>query len=529
MDSNVGTTQSLYSTYEDSALLAKLETYAVWTIPSVFPKDTSKAGNYGNATIEHDYQSKGSELVNNLASKLTQSLFPVGQSFFRINPTDSVQGEVSKQGYDNLIALESEANRRLMLNASYAQLTYAVKLLIITGNALLVRKDDKVSVYSLRNYTTKRNAFGDVQDIVLREKVNKKDLSADLVKTLTSKANIDITNRADTDYYVLYTRCELQLKYNKDKHLIKSWKVTQEINGYDVGTLETHPYELCPYIPAVWSIINGDDYGRGYVEDYTGDFAKLSDVSQALSEYILESLKIVHLVDPSSATDAESLFNSRSGDAIQGQPNSITPYESGDSAKAQIVSSDLQLVEQRLERAFMYTANSRDAERVTAYEIQMNAQAAEAVLGGVYSQLSQTLHLPLAHLLLNEVVPAVINEVTNGKLKLDIITGLQALSRSASNQALVLASQQIATVVQVFSKLGKQYDINAIAEQILLSNGVDTKSILKSPEQLQKEQAQEQQANAQAQAQQLQQLQLANGNQLQQQQAIDQAQGLPTQ
>ena len=83
--------------------------------------------------------------------------------------------------------------------------------------------------------------------------------------------------------------------------------------------------------------------------------------------------------------------------------------------------------------------------------------------------------------------------------------------------------------MQVFSKLGKQYDINAIAEQILLSNGVDTKSILKSPEQLQKEQAQEQQANAQAQAQQLQQLQLANGNQLQQQQAIDQAQGLPTQ
>lgn len=142
----------------------------------------------------------------------------------------------------------------------------------------------------------------------------------------------------------------------------------------------------------------------------------------------------------------------------------------------------------------------------------------------MYSQLSQTLHLPLAHLLLNEVVPDVITEVVKGTLKLDIITGLQALSRSASNQALVLAAQQIATVVQVFSQLGKQYDVNAIAEQILLSNGVDTKSILKSPEQLKQEQAQEQQANQQAQAQ-----QIAQGTQLQQQQAINSAQGLPTQ
>lgn len=354
MTSNVGTTQSLYTTYEDSALLSKLEMYAIWTIPSVFPRDNNKGYSNGNTIIEHDYQSKGSELVNSLSSKLTQSLFPVSQAFFRINPTDKVQGEISKAGYDNLIALETEANNRLMLNASYAQLTYAIKLLIITGNALIVRKDDKVSVYSLRNYTTKRNAFGEVQDIVLREKINRKDLSDDIIKALR-RANVSVENQTDEVQYTLYTRCEMQVKTIDGKD-IKSWKVTQEVNGYDVGTNETYPKDLCPYIPAVWSIVNGDDYGRGYVEEYTGDFAKLSDVSQAMGEYTLEILKIINLVDPSSGTDMDSLANAQSGDYVQGTATSVTPYEGGSSVKLQVVSQDLQLVEQRLERAFMYTA-----------------------------------------------------------------------------------------------------------------------------------------------------------------------------
>lgn len=523
MSDNLRTLQSLYSVYEDSSLLLKLEQYAVWTIPSVFPKDNTKGYQNGNSILEHDYQSKGSELVNSLSSKLTQSLFPINQSFFRLNPSEALESQVTQAGYDNLIALETAANNRLMLNASYAQLTYAVKLLIITGNALLVRKDDRVSVYSLRNYVTKRNAFGEVQDIILREKINRKDLTPDIEQALRS-ANKDIDNRSDVnDYYTLYTRCELVTKETTDKTVVRSWDITQEVDGFPVSTKETYSYELCPYIPAVWSIINGDDYGRGYVEDYTGDFAKLSDISLNLNDYIIETLKITHLVNPTSTTDIDSLAESRSGDYIQGEQGAVTPYEGGDAQKVQIVSSELQLVEQRLERAFMYTANSRDAERVTAYEIQVNAQQAEATLGGVYSQLSQTLHIPLAYLLLYEVVKPVIAEVQRGNIKLGIVTGLQALSRSASNQALVLAAQQAATIVQVFSQLGKQYDIDKIVEQILQSNGIDVKSILKTPEQLQQEAQAQAQQNAEAQAQQAAQIQ-GSSNQLQQQQAINLAQ-----
>ena len=58
----------------------------------------------------------------------------------------------------------------------------------------------------------------------------------------------------------------------------------------------------------------------------------------------------------------------------------------------------------RLGAAFLLnTAVTRDAERVTAQEIRMQAQELESSLGGVYSRLANELQLPLAKRLLQEI------------------------------------------------------------------------------------------------------------------------------
>jgi hypothetical protein len=51
----------------------------------------------------------------------------------------------------------------------------------------------------------------------------------------------------------------------------------------------------------------------------------------------------------------------------------------------------------RLAKAFMYQANTRDAERVTAYELQRDAQEAENTLGGAYSMLSTATRFACAY------------------------------------------------------------------------------------------------------------------------------------
>ena len=152
----------------------------------------------------------------------------------------------------------------------------------------------------------------------------------------------------------------------------------------------------------------------------------------------------------------------------------------------------------------------------------MNAEEAEQVLGGVYSQLSQNMHLPLAYILLNEVDPSIISAFDLNNIELNILTGLVALSRSSENQALMIAANQIAQAVPVFSQISKKYDIDKLVDGILLSNGIDPASIQKTVEQLQQEAAQEEQA-AMAQQQAI----MQQGNQLQNTEAVLAAQGQP--
>lgn len=506
---------ALYKRLEDSQLLERLECYSLWTIPSVFPSATNIKEN-GNALIEHDYQSTGALLVNRLATKLARTLFPVGTSFFRIDITDEAKEKIRaqlNQSADELsfVRLEKEACDRLFLNASYAQLIQLLVLLIITGECLMVRMDDKIQIKSLRNYVLERNHTGDVQRIILKECKRYYELSPEL-QALVGEQKDDA--RLD-----LYTQV---LKDVDAKTGIVRWEVTQEIQGKPLTGKRVYRDKLCPYIPVTWSYMNGDSYGRGYVEQYAGDFAKMSELSEALTRYELEALRVIHVYNPAGQFDIDSAEHANTGDWVMGQKDSVQPYEFGEYQKIQTIRNDLNELKQSLSVAFMYAGNVREGERVTAYEIQQNAQEAEQVLGGVYSYLSMGLHLPLAYILLNEISPIIMTAFDRADIKLNILTGLIALSRASENQSLIIAANEIATVVQVFSQVSKKYDIDKIVDGILLSNGIDPKSIQKTQQQLEAEASQEEQAFQAQQAQMMQ----AGGNQLQNTEAVLAAQGL---
>lgn len=467
--------------YRDDVLLTKLENYALWTIPSVFPREVD-AGAYRNAEVEYDCQSKGALVVNRLATKLARTLFPANTSFFRIEINDAIKDLFKEQQVDDIVAYENRACSRIFLNASYAQLVQALRLLIITGECLLYRSNEAIRVYSLRDYTLKRNNVGEVLDIIICEHKHYAELPDNIQRL--------IGEHPEDHRVELYTRCELQKN--------KSWKVTQEINGKDLGTNTVYRNKLCPYIPVTWNFVNGDNYGRGYVEDYAADLYKLSEMNKSLADYEFESLRLLHLVNPAGIFDTEAASTAVSGDYIQGDPNMVQPYESGDWQKIQQINANLQQVEARLDVAFMYTGNNREGERVTAYEIRQNAEEAEQVLGGVYSQLSQNMHMPLAYLLLNEENEAIIYDIDRGNIKLNILTGLQALSRSSENQNLVIAASEINAVLPAFTSLGlsKKWNYDTIAEFILSANGVDIKALQYTEEEMMAMQEAEAEANA---------------------------------
>lgn len=122
------------------------------------------------------------------------------------------------------------------------------------------------------------------------------------------------------------------------------------------------------------------------------------------------------------------------------------------------------------------------------------------------------MHLPLAYLLLNEENSDIIHEFDRENLNLNILTGLKALSRSSENQNLVIACTEINTVIPVFTQLGldKSWNIDAIAESILLSNSVNIKALKYTEEEMR---AQAEAEQAAQQAQQMQQMQSMGASQ----------------
>ena len=140
----------------------------------------------------------------------------------------------------------------------------------------------------------------------------------------------------------------------------------------------------------------------------------------------------------------------------------------------------------------------------------------------MYSQLSQNMHLPLAYLLLHEIQPNLINAVESGEYELHILTGLQALSRSTQNQALLIAASEINAIVPVLQQVSKRFNPDKLVDGILRANGVNVADYEYTEEELKAMQVQEEeQAQQLAQQQQL----LQGAGQEQAVQAVQQSQG----
>lgn len=484
--------RSLFDKLKNDEVILKCEQYANWTLPQLMADISLLRGN-GRIVVERDYQEIGALLVNHLATKLAKLLFPTSNSFFRIEASESLKevarrAGVSEEQFNSSFAkAELESMKRLLMNASYAQLILALKHLIISGNVLLYRdsENSKCCAYGLRSYAVRRDGRGDLIDCVLREFTYVEALPLD-IQDLLKSANKSDFSRPEKEVE-LYTRIHREVRNKKFVYVI-----TQEVDTYPVGEESVYPEHLCPWLAVTWSLIPGEHYGRGLVEDFAGGFAKLSDLSEAHALYSIETMRVVHLVGAGSGTDIDDLAQAETGEYIRGDPNTVQAHESGDAKKLEQTAVEIDRIFQRLAQAFMYQGNTRDAERVTAYELQRAAQEAENALGGAYSSLSTGIHVPLAHILLVETQGSMLPGLLTGEVKLNIVTGIPALGRTSDVQNLLSAGQEIMGLVQL-SQADKRLDPQRIVDLVLAGRSVDPTSIMYSQDEQRELAAAEQQ------------------------------------
>lgn len=482
--------EALFQKFRNESYINRCEQYAQWTLPALMA-DSVEVASSGRVVVERDFQEVGALLTNNLASKLMRPLFPTQYPFFKASASEAFKDAARKRGLDEaalrerFARLEMQARDRLFLNAGYASLILMLKHLIVTGQVLLYRdsKNAKVTAYGVQQHSTLRDGSGALLDCVLREFTTVEALPEDVQVALR------LHNQKYRRPECKVTKWTRIHRVTRDGNVV--FEVSQQVDTLPVGTPGVYPERLCPWMCPTWSIIPGEHYGRGMVEEYAGGFARLSSLSEASALYGVEIMRVLHMVGAGSGTDVDSLANSESGEWVRGDPNTVAAYEAGDDRKLVAVLGEIQRVTLTLSKAFMYQANTRQAERVTAYELQREAEEAEFTLGGAYSTVSGGVHIPLAHVLMTEVSPDILPGLISGELAPDVTAGIPALGRSADVQNLLMAAQELAAVFPI-SQLDKRINPQRLVDIVLSGRSVDPSTMFFTPE--------EQRMNAEAEA-----------------------------
>lgn len=482
------------------------------TVPGLFPP----TGTSGATQYDTPFQAVGARGVNNLASKLLLALLPPGSSFFRLTMDDFLVAKLSAQFPDNpeaandaratfdeaLARVERAVSNRLEQVGARTVVFETVKQLLIAGNALVqILPTGKLLLHTLRNYVVKRDASGNVLDIVVVQKLTHASLPPE-AQAVAQHEGEGETDAPDADRVVeLYTRITRTSHATSNTSARNMWTVSQEIDGNEVpGTYGTYPEDKSPWLPLRFSHITNEDYGRGFVEEYSGDLLSLEAISEALVRFTSVAAKIVFLVNPNGTTDKTVIARAKSGAVVDGDEKDVSTLSLDKYNDFRVAKEMADELTRRLEQAFlMDSAAQRQAERVTAEEIRMIANSLEVGLGGFYSILGEEFQRPLVARVMfqmqkEKALPVLPKEAVNPSL----VTGLEALGRNADLQRLdVLITGAAQTfgpdVVAQYVNAGSYFTRRAAAL------GVDSKGLVRTDAEVNAAKQQEMQA-AQAQA-----------------------------
>ena len=465
--------------------LEKARQVASLTIPFLYPpKGANEATDYPTP-----YQSVGSRGVTNLASKLMLALFPPQAPFFRLDIDElvykQIEGDPQQKATieQGLAKIEKAVMDSIESNNDRVAVYECLKHLIVSGNCLLKLSEDGIRTYTLSHYIVKRDPQGKILKIIIKEGVSPNTLPPELLKGMEGKLSEEDKS---LDLYTSITR-------EKNRYYL-----CQEISKKKVFE-KYYDLDKLPFIALRFNRIDGMNYGRGHCETFEGDLRSLEGLTKAILEGSSASSKMLFLISPNGSTRASSVAKAPNGAIIEGNASDVSVLQTNKHADFRVGYEMMGRIEQRLQFAFLLNASvQRQAERVTATEVQLVANELNDALGGVYGILTTEFQLPYINVKLDmlreqKLLPNLPKELVKTK----IIVGMEALGRASDRLRLLQFMSDLANTVGA-DRLAQHINLDDAIKKFAVANGIDTGGLLKSQEQIQQEaQAQQQQQFAQ--------------------------------
>ena len=474
-----GRTQFLHTAVECSRL----------TLPYLVQEDLSSRPEHQK--LHTPWQSVGAKSVVNLAAKLMLALLPPQTSFFKL------------QIQDNKIGVEFDPKIRSEMDLSFAKMErmvmqyisasndrvvvhQALKHLIVSGNALIFMSKDGLKNFPLNRYVVNRDGNGNVCEIVTKELISRKILGQDLPVPLPNSPGEDGYKTGSDDQDVeVYTYVRLDDNGR--------WVWHQEaFDNILPGSRSTAPKNTSPWLVLRFNTVDGEDYGRGRVEEFLGDIRSLEGLSQSLVEGSAAASKVVFLVSPSSTTKPKTIADAGNGAIVQGRPDDVGVIQVGKTADFRTAQEQMMQLEKRINEAFL-VLNVRQSERTTAEEVRLTQMELEQQLGGLFSlltveflepYLSRTLHI----LQRNKEIP----KIPKDAVRPQIIAGVNALGRGQDEESLIRFATTLSQTVGP-EMMMKFLDPGEYVKRLAAAQGIDALNLVKSPETMAQEKQQQMQ------------------------------------
>ena len=459
------------------------------TLPYLIQEDLSSQPTHQK--LATPWQSVGSKCVVNLAAKLMLALLPPQTSFFKLQVRDDKLGdEIPREIRSELDLSFSKMERMVMdyINASSDRVVVhqALKHLIVSGNALIFMGKEGLKNYPLNRFVINRDGNGNVCEIITKELISRKILAMNLPEPLPNSPGDDGYKTGSDDQDVeVYTYVRLDDNGR--------WVWHQEaLDRIIPGSRSTAPKNTSPWLTLRFNTVDGEDYGRGRVEEFLGDIRSLEGLSQALVEGSAAASKVVFLVSPSSTTKPKTIADAGNGAIVQGRPEDVGVVQVGKTADFRTAAEQINTLERRISDAFLLL-NVRQSERTTAEEVRLTQMELEQQLGGLFSLLTVEFLIPYLNRTLhilqrNRELPKIPKDLVRPQ----IVAGVNALGRGQDQQSLVMFIQTLAQTLGP-DTIGQFLDSGEFIKRLAAAQGIDVLNLIKTQETMEQERMQQQQ------------------------------------
>lgn len=484
----------------DSVRSSKLERsryMSSLTIPSLLPID----GITNNGEMPKPFSSVASRGVTNMSSRMLSALLPLNDlPFFKFELTNGTAADPETFSY--MEALSHQIYSKLTTKNLRENLFLALQQLIVNGDCLVVMEDDYTfRVYRLDQYVVRRDIDGSIVELIYLDWVPR-DPDNSIYEAYDNNFFPSSWNAMNQlpDYQAHFCR----VVWNRDKEVWDYCSQDEKGDVVDEGT-----YKNTPFMPLRWIGVTGEDYGRSHCEEILGDIETLEAYTKALIDGMTAASTFWMAIDPSGITDIDDVAQSPTGSFIGARQGDVFTVSPAQTISPQLSAAQTAVEQMRREvgAAFLLgSAGIRQADRVTATEVRMLGMEIENVLGGAFSAIARSLLDPIVRRTIalmvkaGEVDERLASEfMDDGQLTINIVTGLQALSRDSDLTKLMQLGEMVRNLppeaIQHF-----RWDQYGIA--LISSLGFDPRNWVRNEQETDQRQLEQQQQAMEMQAQQ---------------------------